>query len=373
MTFSTPTAWLRNALSLSLLLAFGVAQAQDAKIELNTEQWQAMGIQTAQAQAVQQVPSIPLQAIAMMSLQSMQSFNSPLDGQITELLRVHGEVDAGDVIAVLDSAQLVVMQTELLGVISELEVAQKSLKRTQQLNNSGVASTKELQATQALVTQLKSRLSEKKESLRLAGFSQARLDKLLKSNQTQGSTLQIIAPMNGQIEEMQVRLGERINRNQPLFSMGSIDPIVLDVRVPLAMRTQLSEGMAVAVEGFAEQGRIRHMENQVDALTQTFEVHVVFANPQRQILPGQAVTVRFLIQQQQAFRAPLSAIAQFDGSSVVFIQTAAQEVAAQMVQILQMDAHNMYFTAQDFDAQTPLITQGTTAIKLALSASEEGE
>jgi RND family efflux transporter MFP subunit len=353
------------------LFGFGSAQAEKANIQLNQQQWQAMGIQTAQAQAVSQVPTMPMQAIAMMPIQSMQNFNSPIDGQIVELRRVHGEVAQGEVIMVLDSAQLVVMQTELLGVVTELQVANKSLQRSKQLNASGVTSTKQLQAAQALVTQLRSQLAEKKETLRLAGFDQARMDKLLKTNKTQGSKLNISAPVAGQLDEMQIRLGQRLIANQALFSMGTIDPIVLDVRVPVSMRAQLEEGMAVAVDGFSEQGEIRHLENQIDELTQTFEVHVIFSNPQRKILPGQSVSVRFLTSQSQAYRAPINAVAQFDGETVVFTQPSAQKVATQAVHILQMDAENMYFTADKFDSAMPLITQGTTAIKLALSASEE--
>lgn len=362
----------QNALFLSFaLLGVSSAQAGQASVKLNAQQWQAMGIQTAQAQTVSQVPSMPLQAIAMMPIQSMQNFNSPLDGRITELHRVHGEVAEGEVIAVLDSAQLVAMQTGLLGVVNELQVANKSLQRTKQLNAGGIASTKQLQAAQALVTQLRSKLAEKKETLRLAGFSQERMDKLLKTQKTQGSQLHISAPVAGQLDEMQIRLGQRITANQALFSMGTIDPIVLDVRVPVNMRSQLEEGMAVAVDGFSEQGKIRHLENQIDELTQTFEVHVLFANPQRKILPGQSVSVRFLSNQSQAYRAPINAVAQFDGETVVFTQPNAQKVATQAVKILQMDSENMYFTASDFDATMPLVTAGTTAIKLALSASEE--
>lgn len=373
MTFLNQQLSLQSALFLGLALFGFSAQAETAKIELNQQQWQAMGIQTAQAQAVSQVPSIPLQATAMMPIHTMQNFNSPLDGQIIALHRVHGEVAEGEVIAVIDSAQLVAMQTELLGVISDLQVAQKSLNRTKQLNASGVASTKQLQAAQALVSQLRSQLAEKKETLRLAGFSDERMSKLLKTNQVQGSTLDVTAPVAGQLDDMQIRLGQRVSHNQALFSMGSIDPIVLDVRVPVSMRSQLDEGMAVAVEGFSEQGTIRHLENQIDQTTQTFEVHVIFANPQRKILPGQSVTVRFLTNQAQAYRAPINAVAQFDGETVVFTQPAEQQVQTQAVQILQMDSANMYFSAQGFDSKTPLITEGTTAIKLALSASEEGE
>ncbi|QKI90110.1 efflux RND transporter periplasmic adaptor subunit [Thiomicrorhabdus xiamenensis] len=368
-----------KAKGLGLSLAFvsllaGHSALAQTPLSLNAQQWQAMGVQTAEAEKSAMVPSILFQAEAMMPLKEVQNYSSPVSGKIVRLNKVHGQVVKGEEIAMLDSAELAAIQSELIGISAELNLAYQSLKRTKQLHNSGVASAKQLQQAQAEVSRLQAAKVQRVEALKLIGFAADKIERLLSTNKVQGTQLPIVSPIDGALFEVAVRLNERVEQNQKLFALGPVNPIMLNVLVPVEFVAKLNEGMPVSVEGYSQIGEIHHIEQMVDPLTQKVEVHVLMDNSAAKILPGQALQVRFMLPGQQTFRAPRNAVAQLDGQAVVFLQTAENQVESLPIEIRQIDGDYLYFSSKKSDVLTApkVVSHGTTAIKLAfLSQSDE--
>ncbi|MBN2646787.1 MAG: hypothetical protein JXR44_03270, partial [Thiotrichales bacterium] len=191
------------ALSAAMVYA-PLSLAQFPERALQPEQWQAMGAQTAAVEIVSQLPSRPYSALALMPWNRLQTFSSPVSGQLIRLNKVHGEVQQGEAIAVIESAQLAAMQSDLLAVQAELTLAKQSLSRTQQLQNTGVASSKQLQQAQAEVNRLAALNVQKSVALKSVGFTAAQLERLLQSKKVEQTELVIVAPMDGALFEMSV-------------------------------------------------------------------------------------------------------------------------------------------------------------------------
>lgn len=365
-------------LATCLLMSGPLMAAPERSLSLTAEQQSSMGLETQEALQVTQFPSANFPAEAMIPLKTIRTLSSPLSGMMTALNVVHGPIEKGQVLAEIESAELLGLQADLLATVADLNVANSELKRAKQLGKSGVSSAKNLQQVLAQVTKLSAVRAQQKQALLMAGMAEDAVNKLLSTQTLQSPTLQIISPIDGQLYDLQVRLGERVNQNQSLFSLGETDPIVLVVRVPVSFSEQLEEGQMAVIPSLNKKGVIEHVDAAVDSLTQSVDIHVKVENSAHKIRPGQLFELHFLMQtagkdQQALYQVPSNAISQFEGESVVFVEI-DKSIQALSVEVKNITNQTLYFTVQKPVAGSPSVfIKGSTAIKSAFEAAESNE
>jgi len=370
----------KNMLTAAMLTLLLSTQVNSDALTLTQEQYKTLGLEVAEAQKVAHYPTQMFPAQAMFHPNAVRTLSAPLSGQVSRLNVVHGAVSKGQVIMEIESTELLALQSQLLSVSSDLTVLKNELKRVKKLRQSGVASAKTLQQAQADVDKLVAKKDEQKKSLRLMGFSQKSIERLLSSQSIQSSVLSIVSPIDGQIFDLKVRLGERVAGNQMLFSLGETQPMLLKVKVPVALANRLKKGdnAEVASVGMAV---IEHVDPDVDALTQTVEVHVEVDNIEKGIRPGQRFQIRFLMSSstptsQAIYRVPSNAISQFEGETVVFVK-ADDAIEPKAIKVMNIQNHQLYFLLQppstDSMNRLNVFVKGATAIKSAFEAAEAAE
>ena len=134
-----------SQLTLANEMANEMADESLSGLTLNSSQQSAMGMQTALATQIDKVPSAIYPAQAALPLLTLRSLSSPLSGQIVKLNYVHGPIQKGQVIAEIESPELLELQESFLATLSDLTISQQNLDRARLLNKSGVSSTKQLQ------------------------------------------------------------------------------------------------------------------------------------------------------------------------------------------------------------------------------------
>ena len=108
----------------------------------------------------------------------------------------------------------------------------------------------------------------------------------------------LTSPVDGIVEEVLVEKGEAVNALDPVLRIVRIDPLWIDVPVPLSRAGELARGGEVEVRlGLGESsprrtGRIIHVGAVADAASETLAVRVAVSNPDRRPA-GEAVRVRF--------------------------------------------------------------------------------
>lgn len=380
---SRTTAFIKPFMFTFLLVSatFSNSSMADASssLSLTIEQQNSMGLSTQMAVKVAQFPSASFPAEAMIPLKTIRTLSSPLSGRISALNVVHGAIKKGENLAEIESAELLGLQTELLTTLADLNVARIELRRAQQLNKSGATSSKSLQQAQALVNKLSAQSSQQQQELLMVGMQEASVKTLLSTQSLQPAIVQITSPIEGQLYDLQIRLGERVSQNQPLFSLGETHPIVLVVRVPMRVAEQLMEGQMAMVPALKQSGVIEHIEPQVDAMTQSVDVHVQMDNAQHKIRPGQLFELHFLMtandqqQTQQLYQTSSSAITQFEGESAVFIEV-DKRIQALPIKVENITQQSLYFTVPGpVVGPLPVFIKGSTAIKSAFEAVESNE
>jgi len=372
-----------NSLLLSsCLLLLGFSQLTFAskvvpELQLSLLQQDSMGMQTSLAKKSPWVPSNTYPAQANIPLKTIRILSSPLAGQITSLNYVHGPIQVGEVVAEIESPDLLKMQEEFLATLSDLKIAQQNLKRARQLNKSGVSSTKNLQKSQSKVKKLKLSKAQVRKSLALAGMPTSAIQKLEKTEKLQPAILQIKSPIDGQLFDLEVKLGQRISQNQSLISLGETNPIILVVHVPVKMANKLHEGQQVEVNSVGKTGVVSHIDPMVDPMTQSIDIHISVENNDAKLRTGQLINIRFLMTTKEAvYQTSANAIIQYNGQTTLFVKdknsTGEESIRAVSINVVNISNRQLYFipiqTGLTNTSPLDIYITGSTAIKSAFDA-----
>ncbi len=189
------------------LLLGSISQSVFAQnLKLTNEQKQAMGIKIQQAEPVKVVPSAVFPAQATIPLKTIRTLASPLSGQIVKLNYVHGPIRKDDIIAEMESPELLQLQEEFLATLFDLSISQQNLDRARKLNQSGISSTKKLQQALTDVKKLILKEIQLKQKLALYGMEESAIEKMEQKKKLQSAILQLKPPIDGQLFDLKVRL-----------------------------------------------------------------------------------------------------------------------------------------------------------------------
>jgi len=352
------------------------------ELQLSLSQQRSMGLQTAAAKKVQWVPSNTYPAQANIPLKTIRRVSSPLAGEIITLNYVHGPIQVGQIIAEIESPELLKMQETFLATLSDLKIAQQNLKRARQLNKSGVSSTKNLQKSVSKVKKLKLSKTQFEKSLALTGMPVSSIQTLEKKGKLQAAIIQVKSPIDGQLFDLQVSLGQRIAQNQSIISLGETNPIILVVHVPVKMSNSIKEGQPVEISSVDKIGVVKHIDPMVDPMTQSIDIHISVENNDGSLRTGQLLNIRFLSAEKQAvYQIPSTAIAQYNGQTALFVEdksaTGKESIQALPIKVFNISNQQLYFSpSQTVPATTAAISPmniyitGSSAIKAAFDAAK---
>jgi len=374
-----PTSFIK-----SLIVGFSLALCSQAfatqTIEIATDKQQHLGIKSSPAVTVETYPSRVYSGISMIPLDQAYLISTPLSGLVTELHHFHGTAKKGDVIAYLESPALLTAQKDFLNTLSDFNNAKYNLERAEKLMKTGVVSTKSFQSTKAKYSKAFQIKRQQQQDLALLGMAPNAIEKLIETQRLQPAVLQITAPADGELFDLQIKLGQRISANQAIVSLGTTDPIVIEAPVPIMQTAELFSGQAVKIRNTTFNnltGKIELIPNTVDPITQTVMVHIEAPNPNHQLTPGQQVRVKFLMNPpntsgQAIYQAPRNVIAQLNQSPVIFIKKNAQ-IEAIPIQILNFFEDKLYFTTdKPLAPGSQLIITSTSAVKALFEGDVEG-
>lgn len=357
---------------------FSPATEAAEPLVFSSQQIANLGIATAPIKKITQYPSETYPAEAVVPLSQTHLVTTPISGLVTKIDHVHGPINKGEVIAEILSPDLLNAQKNYLNTLSDLDTAKNTLARALKLTQNGVVSVKNKQRAQADVNKLSQIKRQQRDDLTLMGMAEASIKKLEKTHKQQPAIIHVFAPVTGELFNLQVKVGQRLTPNQPLISIGIINPIVVHVKVPAQEASNISEGMKTELlnsdDNLVKQGVVAHISSFVDPMTQSIEIHNKFDNTDKKIHPGQLFQIEFIHKakpEEHIYQAPASAIANFNQQDVVFLMQQRQ-ITVKPVQILLQKGSVMVFkTKTPIDTSKQIITQSTSAVKTALLAASE--
>ena len=352
---------MKKLLVIIVLLSLPqVASADD--IVLSKSQLQGMHINLVALDATAATLSRKYTAEVVVPPTQVRIISAPQQGLIDVMHVAMGqEVKKGQVIAHLSSPDLVGLQGEYLQVRTKKKLAASALARDSELLKDGIIAQRRYLETQSAHEELSASLAEKRQALRLAGMNDAAINHLNSAKGLQ-SGMAIVSPIDGQIIEQMVSVGQRVDSAMPLYKIANLDPLWLEINVPIDAAMQLKKGMLVNVPKLHASGKVITVMRSVNKASQTMQVRAEVQQGAENLALGQFVEAEIQIQaQSQSFALPSAAIVRNGKQTVVFKQTAKGFESVPVTVVAEQGGNTL--VQGDFSGQENIAVTGLAALK----------
>lgn len=348
---------------LCLLSSFRLNAAENT-IQLSEENFTNLGIKLGKLEPVKQVPVLYAPAKVVVPPTHEYIISASQAGLVTKMnVAIGDNIKKNDILAQLDSPELLSMQRLYLKAVSELHLGTLSYQRDKKLLADGVIADRRWQETASQHNAFASEVDEHRQLLSIAGMSDGEIDRLTKSHKLSG-LLNIRAPITGVIMDRMAEAGTRIDIHAPIYRLANLDELWLEINIPQERIATVKVGDKVLLENTpdAVAAEIRLLGQSVNPENQTIHARAVIKGPQSAVRAGQQVNIQILqATEGAAYKVPNVAIAQNEGRSFVFVRTATG-FSAQPVNVLGKQGEESIISG-DFAGSEQLATQGAVALK----------
>ncbi len=314
---------LRTLASLGLwLVATPAAFAADL-ITMSTQQQQNLGVAAAPLQPTRAAFGRALPAQVVIPPGEQQLISAPQAGLVTQLRpSVGDEVKKGQALLTLQSPEIVGLQRAFLQALSQERLARTALDRDETLFQEGIIAKRRYLETQSRHQEQKAALDERRQTLQLAGMAVQDIRRL-EQTRTLSSALVLRAPTDGVVLERQVQSGQRVDVNTPLYRIGRLNTLWLEIRAPIETLSGLQPGAAVQVVDTPVTAKLILIGREVDPASQTALLRAEVTGNGEQLRPGQYVQAMLTTHTaEHSFTIPANAVVRREQKTYVFVKTA---------------------------------------------------
>ena len=327
-------------LLLSASLLFCPQVFADNKIHISQDYFNNLGVILGKLTPVKQIPILTAPAKVVIPPTQEYIVSASQAGLITKLNAALGDkVKKGDVLAQLNSPDLLSMQRLYLKAVSEMQLGSFSYQRDKKLAEEGVIAERRWQETSSLYNAFVSEVNEHKQLLEIAGMTDGEINRLTKTRQL-SSLLNVHAPISGVVMDRMAVAGERMDILAPLYRIANLDELWLDINIPPEHIGSIKIGDQVLVENSPVSAKITLLGQSVNPENQTLLARAVIVplipklelgnqalgnqrhgDQQPALRAGQSINTRIIQPSETAaFKVPNTAIAQNEGKYFIFIR-----------------------------------------------------
>jgi RND family efflux transporter MFP subunit len=353
--------------SIALAAACGWAgpgfAAQQAP--LLAKSFDAFGVETTPVRRVSAERIAHLPAHVQVPNAQQRYVAAPIGGLVTEVrVGIGDTVKKGQTLARVASPELLALQRDLAQAVAERERTRRALARDETLLSEGLVPESRVESTRAADRLAQAALAEKRNLLALSGV-----------RPLSAGTFELVAPIDGVVLTQDVHSGQRIDAATTLFRVARLDPLELQIDVPISAVPRVSLGAPVAVPQEGATGRVIAIGRAVgDA--QTVSVRARLESGLATLGPGQHVEAEIAIRPagegEQSWLVPAAALVRLGagGSNpAVFAMRDDRYVAVPAV-VLGESGSDLVVRAALADGER-VVSAGASQLKAALDANGE--
>ena len=336
-----------TVLSMMLTLSPISSWAAGNTIKLAADHITNLGVTLGKPLAVTHVPILYAPAKVVVPPAKEFIVSASQAGLVVNLNAAIGDkVKQGQLLATLNSSDLLSTQQLYLQANSDLELQQFAYQRDKKLVDEGVIAERRWLETRNVYNAAASAASEHRQLLAIAGMTNNEISQLVKSRHLSG-LLSIRSPINGVVMDRLAVAGAKVDSLAPLYRIANLDELWLEINIPQERLGQIKLGDKVLLEQPATDSQqleqrqkpvtmpisaeISLLGQNVNPENQTILARAVIHGEQSEVRPGQRINIQ-IIQPNSgvAFTVPNTAIAQQAGKSYIFVRNdegfIAQEV-----------------------------------------------
>ena len=357
--------YLAGAALAGALLAPPAAPAAEAQLRMTAAQLEALGVQTVvlEQRAAGSIEGLPAQVVVPNN--QVQVVSAPLPALVERVLvATQQPVAQGQLLARLRSPELADLQHSFLQAATQASLARANLERDESLHAEGIIAESRLLAARAHRTETSADLAERTQALRMAGMSQAEIDRLRAGHRV-GTVIELRAPIAGVVLEQLAYAGQRLDAAAPVLKIARLEPLWLEIQLPVARLAEVRQGAAVSVPAQHAAGRVIAIGRSVSEANQTVMVRAEVERNSAALRPGQFVEASIAAAGGEAqWSVPTAAVARVKGRAVVFVRS-AEGFRAQPVSVLNETAAQAVVSGE-LEAGERIAVKGVAALKAAL-------
>jgi len=295
--------------------------------------------------------------VATLKSRNSAVISPQVDGQIVQIYVRSGEhVKAGSPLMQIDplKQEATVHSQEGTRVAKEADLrwAQQQYERSSQLYAAGVVSKQDLDSSRAALDSAKAQL--------------AALDAQVRQEQVQLHYYRVLAPREGIVGDIPVRVGDRVNPQTVLTTVDQPGALEAYIEVPVEKARALRSGMPVEILDTEDkplaQGRVDFISPEVSNQTQTVLAKATISNRQGILRTSQFTRARVIWGSHPGLVIPVLSVARISGQYFAFVAEDNGKgglVARQRkVQVGDMLGDN-YVVEAGLKAGDKIITSGT--------------
>ncbi|MGZ8422461.1 MAG: efflux RND transporter periplasmic adaptor subunit [Nitrospira sp.] len=271
-------------------------------------------IQTMLVEAPPSLPSLVLSARITYAEDGYSKISSPLQGPVLDVrVKLGQAVKAGDVLMVIDAADIARAYAAYVEEISELGLAQRNYELTKDLYDAQAMSRKDLEHAENDLNRERAEFKQAKGQLLSLRVPAAELSKPLAQQQIT-SRFELRSPLTGTVVERNVTPGQIVGPaiDTPLFTVANLErlQVVADVYEHDLSGIQIGAVATMTVEaypGVEFSATIAVIGDVVDPATRTIKIRASVFNADRRLKPemfarltlaGHSVSPRIVIPKQ---------------------------------------------------------------------------
>ena len=307
----------------SLLLCLAAAPALGETIQMDSNQQQALDITVAPLALTDAVSGSRLPAEVVIPPTQVRVVSAPQAGMVEQLRAEVGDrVSAGQLLARIQSPELVRLQRDFLQALTQQRLAKTGVERDRTLFREGIIAKRRYLETRSRYEELSAALDQGRQALFLVGMDPTDVAELERTR-TLSTMLNVRATAAGAVLARRVEPGQRVEVADPLYRIAALDPLWLEIKAPLEEIGTLSAGDTVHVPGARAVGRVVAIGHEVDPASQTVLVRAEVTRGIGNLRPGQYVEAVLTTTRSDArYRVPASALVRNGPKTFVFVQTA---------------------------------------------------
>lgn len=337
---------MKSIISVAGLLLLTCSANAGEQLTMTAAQIGALGIETTtvEATAIRFTGLLPGE-VAVPNAQ-LQVVTAPQQGLVETLLVAEGEtVSRGQPMLQIQSPSLLALQSEYLEAYTRYQLAQTNYRRDKQLSDEGIIAERRLLESEARYRELGASLSRVRGLLELAGMDENALHALVARRDLSG-VLVVRAPFDGVVLDQMVLAGSRVEAADPLYRIGNLNPLWLEVHVPLEQLGDTAPGQEVVIPALELSGRIVTVGRSVHGADQGVMVRAEIHEGTDMLRPGQFVQVQLAVEtKRNSFRVPRASVAWVGGNSFVFLATPSGFTPVE-ISVAGEEAEHLIITAE---------------------------
>ena len=323
--FKAPAAL---CLLLTSLGCISPALATENTITISQDYVNNLGIVLGKLKPAKQIPLLTAPAKVVIPPGHEYIVSASQAGLITQLNAALGDtVKKGQVLAQLNSPDLLSMQRLYLKAVSEMQLSDFSYQRDQKLAAEGVIAERRWQETSSMHNTIVSEVNEHKQLLEIAGMSNEEINKLTQTRQL-SSLLSVHAPISGVVMDRMVATGERMSILAPLYRIANLDELWIEINIPHEHIGQIKVGDQVQIENSPIYAEITLLGQSVNPENQTLLARAMIKDSKDlikqhvSVRAGESINTQIIQASDKAvFKVPNTAIAQNEGLAYIFIRS----------------------------------------------------